>query len=360
VGPVFGIHREERHHARLSVASQERDDPRRRAGVASPLGETKPRTRRYLRFTARMAWRERLLRRGAAAAAIATDKRVRRSAQLLLALGLLFVALRLRTIWRDSNLELGGVHWVWLAGAVATAAASVAASGAIWLVILRELGIRARLHWMGIFLQSQLTKYIPGSVWQYAGRATLARAYGVPLRVAGKSMSLEVVAAVVAAVVFITLLLGSWALPVVLVALVASALATRNETRAGVRAVGRATALYGFVWALMSVSFWMTSRAFVGASATDLAKYAGAFACAWVVGFFAIYAPGGLGVREAMLVLLLRGRLGAADALVVAAGSRAVFTIIDCTAAAIGVGLLRLKRNASTDDGLPTDVHTAR
>ena len=334
--------------ARATAPAEGLACPHRRGKENSPIQAG---TRRFLGFTRRMAWRERLLGLGAAAAAIATDRRIRLVAQLLLVLGLVFVALRLRTIWHDSSLDLGRVHWGWLGGALASAVLSVAASGAIWLVILRELDVLARPHWLGIFLQAQLTKYIPGSVWQYAGRATMTRAYGVPLRVVGKSLSFEVVAAAAGAAIFVTLLLGWWALPAVIVLLVAPALAVRNENRAGVRAIGRATALYGVVWALMGASFWMTGRALVGASSRDLAEYAGAFACAWLVGFVAIYAPGGLGVREAMVVVLLRGKLGAADALVVAAASRAVCTIVDCVAAAVGVVLLRRHR----EDGVTNE-----
>jgi len=289
-------------------------------------------------------------------AALATDKRVRRVAQLLLALGLLFVTLRLRTIWHDSHLDLSQVGWGWLGGAAALAAGSVAASGAIWIVILRTLGVPARPHWLGIFLQAQLAKYIPGSVWQYAGRATLARGYGVPLRVAARSLTFEVVGAVCGAAVFTALLLGWWALPAMLVLLVVPVLASRKESRAGVRASVRATALYGGVWALMGTSFWMTAHAFVGTSVREADVFAGAFACAWLVGFVAVYAPGGLGVREAMLVVLLRGKLGTADAFIVAAASRAVFTIVDCAAAAAGVVLLRRHRATSATDGLTSDA----
>src|SRR6266542_1242212 len=96
-------------------------------------------------------------------AAFATDRRIQRGAQLLLALGLLFVLLRLRTIWHDSSFDLGRVGWWWLGGGAVLVAASVAAAGAIWLVILSALGVPAQPHWLGIFLQAQLTKYIPGS-----------------------------------------------------------------------------------------------------------------------------------------------------------------------------------------------------
>jgi glycosyltransferase 2 family protein len=48
--------------------------------------------------------------------------------------------------------------------------------------------------------------------------------------------------------------------------------------------------------------FWLTARALVTVRIHDLPVYAGAHGVAWLVGFVAVYAPGGLGVREAVLV----------------------------------------------------------
>ena len=69
--------------------------------------------------------------------------------------------------------------------------------------------------------------------------------------------------------------------------------------------------------------------------------YMGTFAVAWLAGLLAIYAPGGLGVREAVLVALLHGRIGAADALVVAAASRLVLVLADVLLAAVSTAALR-------------------
>ena len=52
----------------------------------------------------------------------------------------------------------------------------------------------------------------------------------------------------------------------------------------------------------------------------------------------AIYAPGGIGVREAVLVGLLRGKIGSGDALLIAAASRAVLTLVDLVGAEPGEG----------------------
>jgi uncharacterized membrane protein YbhN (UPF0104 family) len=102
------------------------------------------------------------------------------------------------------------------------------------------------------------------------------------------------------------------------------------------------------MWPLVGGSFWMTARALLHVSAGDLAFYVGAYAAAWIVGFVAIVAPGGIGVREAVLIAMLRSKIGSADALVLAAVSRGVFTAADLSAAAIG--LLSLRRAERAPD----------
>ena len=52
-----------------------------------------------------------------------------------------------------------------------------------WLAILGSLGVRTQPSWAGIFFQAQLGKYIPGSVWQYASRAAVARRHGIVRRI---------------------------------------------------------------------------------------------------------------------------------------------------------------------------------
>jgi uncharacterized membrane protein YbhN (UPF0104 family) len=92
---------------------------------------------------------------------------------------------------------------------------------------------------------------------------------------------------------------------------------------------------------LTGISFWLIGRALFAAPLRDLAIYIGAFAAAWAVGVIAIYAPGGLGVREAVLVAILRGKVGSADALVLAAASRVVLALVDVVLAGSGALLLR-------------------
>ena len=75
---------------------------------------------------------------------------------------------------------------------------------------LRRLGARTELWFAGVFLQAQRAKYIPGSLWQYAGRTTLARAYGLPFASVAMSLLVELLAAALAGVVGSPLIFGAW------------------------------------------------------------------------------------------------------------------------------------------------------
>jgi glycosyltransferase 2 family protein len=285
------------------------------------------------------------------AVALANGRRARVAAHVLLVLGLGFVILRMRSIWRESGVEFQHVEWGWLAGATAIAGTVAVASGFIWLAVLRRLGAVTRASWSGIFMQSQLGKYLPGTLWQYAGRGALARAHGLPLRIVARSLPAELLATAYAAAAYSVFVVGWWGAAGVAVAISAAHIAgmLSSRKRGVVRTAAWATALYGLIWPLVGASFWMTARAFVHVPLADLALYTGVFAAAWVVGLVAIYAPGGLGVREALIVALLRGKLGSADALAIAVASRGVMTLADVGAASIGFLTLRLRRSPDPD-----------
>jgi hypothetical protein len=288
---------------------------------------------------------------------IANAPRLRIAAQLLLAVALVFVALRLRSIWHRSHVDLGNVGWASMAGAGLLTLCGVVASAFIWLRILRRLGVTTRRRWVAVYFQAQLGKYIPGSFWQYAGRVALARAYLVPFRPLAVSLPVELAGSVAAAALVSMLLLGRWGLlgAALLVAVLhvlggrlwSGRIArlvggdTGQEVRVAVSAAVSAVPFYAATWVAVGSGFWLVARAMLGVAASDFLIYVGAFTAAWLVGLFAIYAPGGLGVREALLVVILRGRIGTADALVIAAASRVIFTLVDIFVALIGVLILR-------------------
>jgi uncharacterized membrane protein YbhN (UPF0104 family) len=304
-----------------------------------------------------MAWRERLQHLAVESAGLAKKRGVRIASQLLLLAGLVFVLLRLHAIWSDSNFSIAHVDWLVLVASITVCGCAVAATSFAWLAILRRLDVRTELWFVGIFFQAQLAKYIPGSVWQYAGRTTLARASGLPVRAVAVSLPAELLASALAAAAMSLLVLGWWGLAAAAVVVLALSLRVYRPSQRVLSATMHVIPAYAGIWLATGFGFWLTGRALLGVPLGDALTYAGAFSAAWLVGLVAIYAPGGIGVREAVLVALLRGKIGAGDALVLAVVSRAIFTLIDVTAAAGGALLLRTisRRRRGTPTAL-TDV----
>ena len=250
---------------------------------------------------------------------------------------------------------------------VVAAAVAVTAFGIVWTVVLRRLGADAGPSWVGLWFKSQLGKYLPGTVWQYAGRLTLARSRGVPVQTGLASIAVEVLASVIAAALVAALALplvfafALWAACALVcglafawrrsIAAAAGRLAApllaridRATVAAGLRSVPQAGALYVVTWLLYGTAFWLTAHSLFAVPASSLLHYIGVFAIAWTVGFVVVFAPGGIGVREAVLVALLSGRLGEAHAIALAAASRLVLSAIDLAGGATALALPLLRR----------------
>jgi hypothetical protein len=307
-----------------------------------------------------MVLRERVQRLVTRGTALATDRRVRIAAQVLLLAGVIFVLFRLGSLWRDSHIAWSAVRWLPLVGALLVAIAAVLAAALTWNRILRALGVETRPRWAGVFLQAQLAKYVPGGVWQYAGRVALSRSEDIPVRAVTMSLPIELAGTLLAGGLLSLLAAGLWGLAAAALAL-GSVLALSGSGRAervfaaarrwfgsgdaGTGLVPRAVLgsliPYVAITALLGVTLWLVADALFGVPAGDLPFYIGAFSIAWLTGLVAVFAPGGLGVREAILVALLRSRLGTADAVVLATVSRAVLTIADVLGACLGVLILR-------------------
>jgi uncharacterized membrane protein YbhN (UPF0104 family) len=290
--------------------------------------------------------------------ALAKGPRVNLVGQALLVASLIFVVIRLRSSWEDSHVDIHQLSWPALSGALACALAALLAGAATWVWILGALDVRTRPRWVGIYLQAQLAKYIPGSVWQYAGRVALAAARGLSARRVTLSLTVELAASILPAAVIGARVEGWTAALTVLAAscllLPAAARAGRSRFAARITrlvggvdlvAVTRATALsalaYAVIWCALDASFWLTARALFSTPAREIAYYSAVFCLAWLAGLVVIFAPGGLGVREAVIVALLRGRIGTADALLLAATSRIVLTTMDVIGGVLGAAVLR-------------------
>lgn len=279
-----------------------------------------------------------------------------------------FLAWRLREMWRENPADLSRANAALLTLAGVSSLLAVVAYGSVWPIILRRIGAPVPGDSTRIFLQSQLGKYAPGGVWQYAGRVGLAKSRGVAARATMVSLGVEVGASAAAAAAVGLFVLPWWvAIPLAVTLGLAVALLPRGEIGARLaaalsgtvrrlvplapddlpatlRATRSVAALYVPVWIAYGLAFWLTARALFPVPATDAVYFTATFALGWLVGMAAVFAPGGIGVREAVLAGLLGPRVGHTEAIVIAGMSRIFMTGADLLGGGAALFLMRLNR----------------
>jgi hypothetical protein len=278
---------------------------------------------------------------------------------LQFAAGILLVALAVRSIllnWTDLRAQsldwqlsplpiLLSVLTVFLAYAVLIEA---------WRRVVLSMGERLPFFTaVRIWFLASLGKYVPGKVWAIAGAAVLARRAGVEPSVAvAGALVLQALALAsgVAAVAFTAQesfqALGTAAFPITLGLLVVSAagLATLSSQSLldrfsrmlpasfpRLRAIRGAHLILAFAanlvaWGLYGVALLFLARGVLPAIHLGLAQAIGVFTCSYLAGFVALFAPGGLGPRESVFLLLLAGDIGLKPAAGLALASRLLLT----------------------------------
>ena len=285
-------------------------------------------------------------------------RRLGRALRALAVLGMFaFVALVLARSWPEARPSLGRLSAAGIAGALLAALAGQLASFLSWRAVLADCGARPPFRGgLRVFFLGQLGKYLPGSVWTVVAQVELGRDYRVPRRVSGAAavifMLLVLLTGLLLGVASLWVLgpqvLERWwwmlaALPVVAAVLYPPllnrlvSLALRLTRRAPLPAalspagIAAATAWTLLAWALYGAHLWVLGVD-VGAGGGELLlESVVAFAAAWSVGFLAVFAPAGAGVREALLILTLGTTMSVGQATVVALASRLLLSAGDVT-----------------------------
>jgi uncharacterized membrane protein YbhN (UPF0104 family) len=259
----------------------------------------------------------------------------------------------LKQLW-DHHAEIPPIEWslgtvfagvLSLCGTLAT----VALIALIWKLLLSDQGIKlAYAQALRIIAITQIGKYLPGNVGHFAGRVLLAQKAGVPT---GKTLTtigietawtLAISAAFsVAALLFFTqqahlsdtlqlqpshlLLAGTFLLflPFVAIRLLNHFLPSISlKLGHGMLLMPPTLWTAVLVSALMMMCYFilggvlkLQTQHIFGSSAGSWVQLTMLFTAAWVVGYMLPGAPGGLGVREAMMLALLGPVLGTTVAL---------------------------------------------
>lgn len=293
--------------------------------------------------------------------------RAAKAAAILVVLG--FCAWAVAGHWSEARAALATttLRWPALAASALSVLAAYAVLIQVWRAILAGAGERLPF-WPAarIWTVSNLGKYVPGKVWQMSAMAVMARERGVSGVAAAGSAVLSTLVTLATGFA-VTLLTGARVLPdrrmavaAALVAVLAVA-ATPFLLPVGERILARVlrrdvafprlapSSLFVAVlgtslgWLLLGMGFHFLAR---GLGAGDLAPglSIAVFVGSYLIGFLAVFAPGGIGVREsAMGFALARVGAGAGEVLVLVAASRLWLTLIEIAPALVflAMGALR-------------------
>ncbi|AEH87079.1 conserved hypothetical protein [Mesorhizobium opportunistum WSM2075] len=228
--------------------------------------------------------------------------------------GLVFVGIRLHGYASEIDFRrigLGG--YIAIAALAGLYGASNLLLAVGWRRLLAHLRVSVSHSWaIRAYAISQLAKYVPGNIFQFAGRQAIGVAAGIGNRPLAKSTAYELAFLAVGGALFSPLLLplvaagtSDWLGWISFAAVVAVALwlATAWGTDFGVAAI--------FYIAFLAFSGLVFAVAYdLAGGSGELSLYpaiASAYVLAWLAGFVTPGAPAGIGIREAVLLFLLGG-----------------------------------------------------
>jgi uncharacterized membrane protein YbhN (UPF0104 family) len=275
------------------------------------------------------------------------------------------------------SLDLQG--WLWLVLGLGCSLLSLLANGVGLGVVLRWLGLRPRwADLLGLYLATNLRKYLPGGIWHLTSRVSRLRATDGPLQASASlplvlaAVLLDPLIAAVAALVLVAAAgwQGGLALlaPLALLALwprwltpllrrleqrqarrlqLADELESTGDEALPLR-LSEALGGYPLLPVLVQLGFVLVRfagfaccvQAFDVQAALTWPTWLAGFALAWTAGLVVPGAPGGLGVLEAALLLRFGSSVPEAPLLAIALSYRLVVTVADLLAA----GLVMLDR----------------
>ncbi|MEX2530316.1 MAG: lysylphosphatidylglycerol synthase domain-containing protein [Gemmatimonadota bacterium] len=283
---------------------------------------------------------------------------------------------------RSPGLSVDGLRMGWVAISCVVLFLAMGIAARLWGLMVRELGGKdpGMAGSFRIVLTANLARYIPGKLWQIAGLAVLSRRADIPATLgAGAGLLTQVFHLAGAAAVGILVLgprgtglapgVGAWAALSVLLVIVGAA-STPPLLRWGFRTAFRFTGVdaveiprvgvfFGPKWVGLHTLSWLVyGAAFaalvrgLGVEAPGQVGMVAAFSAAYLVGYVALFAPAGIGVREGVLIALLQPFAGAA-AVGIALLARVWMTLVELLPAA-AMALWEIFRDRGRPERLET------
>lgn len=267
----------------------------------------------------------------------------------------LILGQRLARDWPSVRAAFGTLRWGWIVLAALPAILYFCTRVQAWRNILARLSVIA--PWWpaaAVFMNSEIIRYIPGTFWAFLGRVVQGKKFAPNRMTIAASLALEMLLLACVSLGLSGLFLIGYPRyqfaerPLILVVVMLACLLPLVPalTRRGIAVLARVlrrqsavifsgslAAPYGLIalaWTLYTLFHIAVAIALHWPSSpSSLIALAGITLISWFLGFVSFLTPSGLGVREGVVVLLTAPYLATTDAIVYAALSRVMLTLIE-------------------------------
>ncbi len=254
-------------------------------------------------------------------------KIVNLTSQILIIISLIFVGLKLKGFNIDFKVYQNHKNIEMIIISIMMLMFTIIFLSIGWTQILRQIsGENIKyIHTMPIYIQTNLSKYVPGNIMQFAGRNLLGTQYGIVQKILTLSTicELSILSFIGIFIILITNQVGSifkflppkyvTAIVIILLTVVILAMLLVSVKKIKLPKIEVKKALLIF---RSSVVNYLVALIFMGVSfvivmltvyehnitVVDLITWIGIFIVAWFIGFITPGAPGGIGIREVILI----------------------------------------------------------
>lgn len=232
-----------------------------------------------------------------------------------------------------------------------------------WKAVMKRLNVTVEfLKAFWIIATSQIAKYLPGGVWYAVGRVYLAKKERIADDQTAVSVVLETCLIMISGIVIILILFiimkPDYRINIgfILILLIAMLLLVHPKILSLFiniflrilkkplielkitywQIIKLSIYFFGF-WIIQIVGFVFLIKAIYPISLLEIPNLAAAYILSWMTGFIVVFAPGGLGVREGMMTLLLSPILPTPLAIAISFISRVWITIFEIVLFFVGL-----------------------
>ena len=294
---------------------------------------------------------------------------------ILIAVVVYFAGRQLVENWTAVRKYDWTINWLLLIVSVALHILAFTMFAATWCILIRAFGHRVTVvQGFKVSYVVNLGRYIPGKVWPILGQVYMLRKINVTQEEAITSWGIATILGLPGA--FLAGCITIWFYPqmleqtlgenigwgpvaailTVIIGSVVLALAPQKtmlpvnfllkllrrkpvQLKLSIKVIFEVYGGYFLSWVLYGVAFYTFVNAIVADAPVPPVAGAGAFVMAYIIGWLALFSPGGIGVRELVLITVLSPFLGTAVASGVAVAGRVWNLVAEFIAAMIALSI---------------------